>query len=434
MTKYKQSVSLTIQADKQWIAVAQGVVENGAPMLGLPQKRVLRLVIAVEELLAYLAQVTPGSEVKLDLVQGGAFVGVQFQVESQHTDLKAFNITSAEDISPESGMDNMGLLLASRMVDGFTLRQKGDQLVLFLRQEKEYPEIVSVARQRIKIQGQLSSRLNPEAAEIIEACELALALYSADVVHPCFSTPGKVVDMVAVGDLSMVAVNDQTGKIVGALFWKTPSEKSAGFYGPYVFAEERENVAKDLTNLLIKSVARTPVLGIFSYLATEDLPTGQFELLADTQNILLSQGKQSSVWYRHLREDMGMVVWSHKSVAPFLEYAYERLVLMRDIHLTQEQGEQKQEHSVFAAELQPELETAVLTPMLAGEDTSENIQRHVEQLRTEGLINIFFQLDLASGWQGSMAGPLLENEFRPLLVLPFAGQSDILVLQHVPVT
>ncbi len=47
----------------------------------------------------------------------------------------------------------------------------------------------------------------------------------------------------------------------------------------------------------------------------------------------------------------------------------------------------------------------------------------------EGLHNVFFVLDLSQAWQAAFAGALLPNGFEPCLILPYAGEGDLLVFQ-----
>jgi len=60
---------------------------------------------------------------------------------------------------------------------------------------------------------------------------------------------------------------------------------------------------------------------------------------------------------------------------------------------------------------------------------SENVSRHVQLLLHEGLRNLFFMVDLSQAWQAAFIGALLPNGFRPCLILPHAGEGDLLLFQ-----
>jgi hypothetical protein len=69
--------------------------------------------------------------------------------------------------------------------------------------------------------------------------------------------------------------------------------------------------------------------------------------------------------------------------------------------------------------------------MLNGMDNAENLERHLAALRKEGYQNIFFQVDLSSGWQAALGGDLLAMGFTPAMLLPHGGQSDVVMFQYV---
>jgi hypothetical protein len=63
-------------------------------------------------------------------------------------------------------------------------------------------------------------------------------------------------------------------------------------------------------------------------------------------------------------------------------------------------------------------------------DATENLARHVKVLKAENILNIFFEIDLAHAWQANLTQALLENHFQPRLILPYAGEADVVVFQY----
>jgi hypothetical protein len=236
----------------------------------------------------------------------------------------------------------------------------------------------------------------------------------------------------AAGDFSMSVLQDKAGTLAGMIAWETPSPHSVGFLGPFVFGgtASGRDAAGLLTRHMIRSVARTPALIVYSILATPDLPPGEFELLASLDRRFTGR-ETGPLWFRHLGEDMGRSVWSHPSMTGFLRETYDRLFLMRTINETRDSGQSRPERSLIAAELDPGSGEAVLRPMLDGSDITENLRRHVNLLRSEGYTSIAVILDLALGWQAAMGGALTETGFLPAYVLPHAGDSDKAVFHHV---
>lgn len=430
MQELEESVSLTLSADIVWIPLIQSVVELGGPVLGLDMGKTLRLTMATEEIVSHLATSAPGTKIKFTLTPGGWNVLATFSFKADPSDLWAMNLATKSDISVSGDIEHLGLLLASRMVDDFTLHLSQGTVHLSLRQDRSYPTISPEEDAHIEVKGELAIAVNPEQALIKAACVKALNLYPTHKVHPTFKSPGKFVDMVVQGDLEMAIVLDQVGQLAGMICWQGQVKNSVSFFGPYIFTKD-ERVASLLTEHLIHCLARTKATGLFSEMATIALPTGDFESLGHL-HLHQKENKwlQQDCWYRHLREDMGASVWAHPSMVHFLEEFYDEHVLMRDIRVTDGYGESLPERSVLSAHLQPELSKILLLPMVLGTDADECVQQHITTLVEKGYVNIFFRLDLAYGWQAILGGVLMANGFVPKLVLPYGGKSDVVVFQY----
>ncbi|WMW66919.1 hypothetical protein [Nitratidesulfovibrio liaohensis] len=431
---HHDSIHLRLYADMAWLPLAQGVAEQGAAVFGLDHGKTLRLTMAVEELLAYLAGQSAGDMLEITITRRACHILTEFAFAARDADLWAMNITACGVSCSEESMQAMGLLLAARMCDGFEVRRHGGQVVLSLRMNRSYPGLDGGAVEHVAARGALQVRAADDPARIKEACRLACGLYPPALVPPSFATPGMVVDQVRAGDLHAALAEDAGGAVRGFIVWMQRSEASVSFCGPYVFARDDAQTARALTDHLVAQVARTTANGIISDLATADLPPGEFEALGE----LPFTGDDDMpaplpVWYRGLREDNGVTVWAHAGLKLFLEQAYERLFLMRDIRPTQPVGEHRDARSVFATSLRPQASVALITPMLDGADAGENIRLHAGMLRAEGYRNILLHLDLSAGWQADLPPLLEETGFAPVMVLPFASRADVVVYQHVRV-
>jgi hypothetical protein len=428
MKGFDQSVSISLAADIAWVPLVQSVVEKGAPVYGLDESRAMMLAVAVEEIVVHLARMAPGTQVCFRLEPGGWHVRVDFSFKADPSDLWAMNLVTTTDTQEE--IDHLGLLVASRAVDGFTITTEGDTLNLSLRKDRDYPVVTPEAIQPVKTRGPLTIVRDPEPELIKAACVKALGRYPADAVPRSFFTPGKVVDMVGQRDMAVAVAVDRAETLAGMICWQAPSEQGISFFGPYVFAGD-DQAGDFLTSHLINTVARTRAMGLFSELATTSLAASDFESLG-CLDLAGKDGRTfaQDVWYRHLREDMGASVWAHRSFAEFLETAYKRQILMRDLKIIEGQGERLPDRSVFSVELRPDIGQATLFPMVTGADAFECIARHVEMLAREKFPNIFIRIDLAHGWQAAMGGAIADNGFVPKLVLPYGGKSDVLVFQH----
>jgi hypothetical protein len=427
----QRTITLRLHADAAWIPMVQGLAEQCGTVFGLDHGKTLRLTMAVEEILAYLAELTPQAPLELIVTPGASHVDTTFSFAARDADLWAMNLTACGADCAEENLQAMGLLLAARMSDGLEARRDGANVLLRLRMDRTYPDLDPRRAERFAPRGAVSFRPALDPSLIKEACALAASLYPQSIAPPDFRTPGKVVDRILGGELFGALAVDQGGNVCGFMTWEPLSATSVSFCGPYVFTAERASVARGLTEHLVGAVARTPVAVILSRMPTEDLPREEFELLG-TLPLTDADGAPAplNIWYRDMREDNGLAVWTHPELKAFLHAEYERLFLMRDIHLVSHQGEQVAGRSVFATSIQPEASQALLIPMLDGTDASDTLRGHVQLLTSEGYRNILVHLDLAHGWQAAMAPALLENGFQPRVLLPHAGQADVMVLQH----
>jgi hypothetical protein len=425
-------VSITIPADVAWAPLTQAAAESGARVFGLSPDKSLRLTMGVEELLLYIADTLGGKEMTLTIRPGSTFVAAEVAFESAGTDLSALNITGAAAADDQDVFSAMPLLLASRMTDGFHVERVKGLTRISLRVDRVYPEVDASPADRRDVRGELSVEPAPEAAMIKDACALALGLYPPHLLPVWFRTPGKVADMAAAGEIDILLALDESGTICGMICRETPSDASAAFYGPYSFAGG-DDVCARLVEKLVMDLGRTSAKIAFSHIATEDMSRHGFEHLAEVRYLSADGGGAFSlpVWFRQLREDFGASVWAHADMVPFLEKLYDDHALMRDIRVTGDMGERVADASVFSTRLSRQLSEAVLKPLLNGVDNALNLKRHVEALRTEGFRNIFFHVDLSSGWQAALGGDLLANGFIPALLLPHGGQSDVVMFQYV---
>ena len=67
----------------------------------------------------------------------------------------------------------------------------------------------------------------------------------------------------------------------------------------------------------------------------------------------------------------------------------------------------------------------VLTPLWDGADARENLARHVDVLKGEGVENILLMIDLGHGWQARLYPVIEACGFRPALLMPYRGKADV---------
>jgi len=206
-------------------------------------------------------------------------------------------------------------------------------------------------------------------------------------------------------------------------------------------------LAKEAARLLVErflsTVARTEAVCTFSERPTADVPEGWFESLG---SLTLHSGEddapgEQEALFRHLREDVGGAVWAHPDLAPFLSRKYTLIAFSRDILIAEPPSPKRQAaHSLLATSYDRRRGLALLRPLLDGQDFEANLAAHVAALleqATEGLagkvhsLDILLHLDLSEPWQAAQYPALAACGFKPRLILPHAGASDLLVCQYV---
>ena len=112
----------------------------------------------------------------------------EFLFEARDFNMKAFNLTASVSMDHQDGMDETGLLIASRMVDRFQFFEEGKTLRLILTKDKSYPSLSDFPVPDPKPLKSFSVR-PPDTEELkllVRPCAEALRLsrYSAKLQFP----------------------------------------------------------------------------------------------------------------------------------------------------------------------------------------------------------------------------------------------------------
>ncbi len=112
MHKDHQTISVKIWAGLEWVPLAQAVVEKSCPVFGLDREQTTRLTVAVEEIVAHLAETTAGTAICLDMIPGGWQVTASLSFAADPSDLWAMNLYAKPDLSGDQDLGSLGLVLA----------------------------------------------------------------------------------------------------------------------------------------------------------------------------------------------------------------------------------------------------------------------------------------------------------------------------------
>ena len=425
-------LSLKLPALPAYIRVAVSFVENSILSFTFEKSSALSLMLATEEIFSYLCrQVQPGTAVTIQCAHGVYFAHVEIFFHAENINLQAFNITTTVVPEETGDMEQMGLYLAARMVDRFSVtREQGRGIHLTLVKEKSYQECKTTYIPSIGSSDRYQIH-PPEPEEIGVLAGMICGDYGSHEIPDFFHYPNKVTDMAAEGDLEGMAVFGSNGTLAGGLVWRWLGSKTVEFFGPYLFGRpEDSGTGRALLESCINRLARTGCISIVGRYVTDHLETSQFQTLGETIH-WDDEGRSHTcpTYIRLLGEDMGSSVWTHPDLAGWIEEEYSRLVFPRTIQTITE-FRSVAEYSVLAADLDRFNGEAVLRPILSGSDIAQNMLKHLRLFENENMKNIRFTLDLGTSWHAEFTPYLLDTGFSPRLILPYAGRGDLLVFQH----
>ena len=439
-----KQVSLRVTDDPVFLPTVQAFVEKSATAFGLGQAETLALTLAGEEIFNYLCtSIRPEAEIELVCRHGGFYTELDFSLPLKDFSLKAFNLTTTIDLEDESSLAEMGLVIASRMVDHLEILQEHPgQIRLRLRKEKNYPALTTPETLPPAAFGENFTVVSPSPEELKFLLQVLAAGADRGLLPPAFNQPGKLVDMVAGGFCRAAIARDQRQRIGGGIVWFEASARMIECQGPYLAAGEaseefsaelRRRVAETLLEHCLNEIARTPAVGLLNRAPGRWLPESHFETLGRLVDLRGGDGgREIPAYFRQLQEDPGCVAWCHPDIREFIEQECRRLALPRELRPVENCGESLDGDSVLACEFDRSRSQVTLRPLWAGADLERNLADHLELFAGENLVNLLFTLDLSQGWQAPCAPALIANGFVPRLLLPYGGrQGDLLIFQKL---
>jgi len=426
------TVSLSIPALAPYMKLLSRFVETCGEASGLVRPDCISLELATEEVFMYMTHTAcPGNTLNIECRNGIYYSELIFRCSAADMNLRGLNIVpvAAPSLDDECDLTEIGLLMAARSVDRLQITmEKHNQIMLCLTKEKTYPRIVEEPPTPETV-GSITVE-TPDPERIKHFSLLVGARFPEQDRPSFFHYPGKLVDMVAGGKYHCLIAMDARKNIQGGILFFPRTEKIVECFGPYVFVPAA-GVGEALLDACIGKIARGKALGLLNSCGLPRRLENNFEALGH-QTFYPTDGPALPVpsFYRHLHEDPGAEVWSHACLESYLTEHYRRLYLMRRIRLIRDMQETRSGFSLFTAEIGHEQSRASLSPLLPGADCAQNLARHIRFIAQERIRNIFFTLDLDIPWHAELMPFLLGQGFRPQMIMPFAGRSDLLVFQY----
>jgi anti-sigma regulatory factor (Ser/Thr protein kinase) len=435
MNSSARMASLTIDLNNAFTGLVLDYAEGCGRSFGFPDDDTMRIRLACEEVFLSLCETEKmNPRITIEAINDYYRMTVKFLFKAHTFDPFAFNLTAQVSVDEEES-GNMGLLIASRMVDQFSIHhQQDNSLSLNLIKNKTYPppsdgdtgDAESLSDFVIK---------KPDNETMKRFAKKAIRFFGDTQFPAIFRSGARLVDMITQGHYQILVAtgkgtkSNETG---GGIIWHPVGKAMIQFYGPYLFdQQENTSMAQGLVEGLIGSIAKTEAVGIYSYYTTASLPHDYFEPLGSVEYQMDSGMKETqSFVYRQLKEDPGASMWVHRSLEPFVKDAYARLFLPRQLTAVAFEGEHLPPHSVFSLQFNRGRSSVTIRPTWDGQDFEKNIADHLKLLNKEGLHNVYFELDCGIAWQAKLAPALLNASFAPVLLLPYAGRGDIVVFQR----
>ena len=435
-TAPQPQTSLRVVADDMFLPVVMTFVEQSSLALGLNKPEALKMTLAAEELFLHLCSgILPAEQpLRIRCINKGYFIQTDFSFPDIGFNMQAFNLTATPRTQDPADFDEMRLILASRSVDRLKIQRNGNQLQIFLIKEKKYPSAQELTEPPAPFSGKDFTVRCPGSDEMKFMVPLTRAFYPDQCLPVFLQYPGMLVDMVQGGQYHALIAAGPAGEIFGAILWHLLSDRTAEAVGPYVFGgSETDRIAGSLIEACISEAGRTSAVALICHPPAAGPWNEYFEFLGDMDRysaagVLIRQ----PAWFRLMHEDTGCVVWVPDALEDYLRQIYGRLFLPREIRKVTDDGENQPAHSVLSTRIDRTRSQANLDILWQGADIAENLIRHLELFRNEGIRIVVFEIDLGCAWQSSVISCLLKNGFKPVQMLPHAGEGDILLFQLIP--
>lgn len=423
-----KAVEVKMPLQRDMLPVAVGCAEQTARAFGFGKEEQLCLSLAVEEVFAFLAAKGNGDEsLRLACRHGGYYLETACIFPPRALPTKVFNMTARLALEDDDALADMGLLLAARKVDYFKIvREKDGGMGIYMALEKRYPQVLPEQVTEIPDSGFCLAR--PGSEEIKQFARQVTGFYQT--AAPAFCRfPGKLVDMVSSGEYDTVLALDEKGHVGGGFLWRYNGKMAEG-YGPYVFSAQ-DGIAAVLVEGALEKLARTGVLCLIIRQPSGQVPAEYFEALGELNSLAPDGTVQvHTALYRQIEEDNGMMVFTHPDIEGFIRERYKSLALPRQLRSTVYEGEGRLPDSAFSTQVDRLQTTATLSMLVAGEDAQDNLSMHISALRSEGIKNVFFELNLGKAEEVQLVPAILGAGFKPRLILPWGGCGDLAVFSH----
>lgn len=419
-------MELSVELVPERMPVVVVFAETAAKAVGLDASAASMLALSTEELFLALCNSIPGAGITVRIHDRRYAIDLLFQVP-QPPDLRIFNITSRPDHDTEEGLADMGLFLASRVCDQFSIHQLAlGGWEIMLRKERSYPSGTRQLQPHPTTRTwQLTTTPAPDAVKLLST--LVSDCYAACQFPEEFTPPGRLLDKLASNEYGVILAHNEQGDLAGGLIWHTGEGRIVECFGPYLAAPaEPEQLTIALCEKMAELFGRSNYLGLVLYAPQQPPVAAGFEAAG---SLAIPGG---SVWagYRMLAEEFGSDAVSAPELLPFYTDWCSSMALARNIRPYLDDGETGNGLTLFATRLNRSAGMARLTPLLVGLDAGTVIAEHLHLLDQEQFNAIYCTIDTGRPFDALLVPHLLQKGFTPCMLVPWGGTGDLILLHR----
>lgn len=295
-------------------------VEKNSVALGCDKKTALKLRLSCEEIISALYKDNKNlNPAEISIENKADRTVLSIKISPSGLDLKAFNLAYKPDL--ESKKNDLGLAIASRYVDDFSMEElQFEKILINFSVNKKYESEVKL----IESPGEINfyRLVKPSRELIMEFGSLLNKIYKTFDLYPDFFHPQRLDDLLSFGELSGVISVNESNRVTGGAFAIPTRPQMLEFFGPFVFSTNKKSeTAKDLACHLLEKVARKNYRGVFcTFYDNSYFPEKYFIPAGKIQN----KNLQKTAWYFPLSDDEGGKIFIHPSIKDYVLNSIEK--------------------------------------------------------------------------------------------------------------
>ncbi len=412
---------LKLNAEQNFLSLIVSFAENSCYSFGFTSKESHILSMAAEEIFVYLCKINKGCEINVSSKDGLYFVELSFQFSAKKFNPKAFNITSNVNIDDEKSLDEMGLMITSRIVDSFSMNEEGSNIVISLLKYRSYPEFEFPEFDIHKVVNPQISLPDKQEVQLLAAL---LNKYEKTIkLDQNFHNYLLLADMIETGDMKVRVLKSENGLVAGGIFWKKMGKDTVELFGPYIYQQDNpEKLSALLVDNCIETIAKENFKGLLCRFPGDYFPANSFEIIGNNFG--------RNIYFRQLKEDIGAVSWIHPMIKEYVSKKYSDLFLPREIITVHENENTNNEYSVISTSSNRPAQKVVMHPIIFGNDFADSIDKHLQLFKEEKYSKIIFEIDLGISQHSMFVPVLISNGFEPKFILPCGGRGDLLIFAY----